>query len=152
MINPAKNTTPLSCPSSAFDGTLILTQNGDDYEAGLAPGDYVFKFKVSTGGSDDAHNLEFDITFTLVDPCDPPESVASGILDDQTYIITDLAKDYQFNAATVTPSYCPVEYTYDVVSFDNESSLKTSAVTEVGELERTLRFFYSDDLSPIDQG
>ena len=141
--------TELSCPVGAFSGTITHNYSGSDYEAGLVPGDYVYNFKVTTGGADAALNPTFDITFTLTDPCDPPTSLTSGGLDDQTYIVTDAELVYQFTDFTILPNYCPFAYTSSETTFNNDAGDATNAVTFATDPERTYKISYSADLSPV---
>ena len=116
------------------------------------PGDYVYTFKVSSGGSDAALNPTFEITFTLTDPCDPPVSVTSAGLTSQTYTITDTELQYQFTEFAVVPSFCPVDYTSQETTFNNDNGQATNAVTLSQSAERTYLVEYSADLSPVGVG
>ena len=66
------------------------------YESGIGPGEWVWTFKVSTGGESEALNPTFTVTQELIDPCDPPNSLGSELdgVTDQQYIVTDTTKDY----------------------------------------------------------
>ena len=93
VTNPTNDVFPgtltkLSCPENPFSGTLTQNFVESDYSDGLAPGDYQFFFKVSTGGSDPALNPEFDITFTLTDICDPIDELTNTV-EDIMYVIGD---------------------------------------------------------------
>ena len=105
--------TQLSCPSSPFSGTLTHNYGGSDYTGGLAPGDYVYTFKVSTGGSASAHNPTFDITFTLTDPCDPPISLDRPTFESQDYVISTTLT-YQHPEFTIDPDFCNIAYSYEL--------------------------------------
>lgn len=68
-----------------------MTADESDYlsDEPLVPGDYVFTFEVSTGQGQTALRKRFDVTFTLLDPCDAPISMRGRGLEDQKYIVTD---------------------------------------------------------------
>ena len=60
-------------------------------------------------------------SFTLVDPCSPPDSVVAGAaLEDQSYTITGLKKTYTHPENwVITPGFCPLTYTYDIAEITN---------------------------------
>jgi len=70
-------------------------------------------------------------TFTLVDPCNPPDSVVAGdALDDQQYTITDTTKTYMHPENwVITPDYCPLTYIYDIAKITNVPG--ATAITRV---------------------
>ena len=78
-----------TCQELTPDGTL--TQNFTELQYandGLAPGDYVFTYTVTTDIVDSSPSLDFTFTVTLIDPCSPPNSVTAASLSNQFYTIT----------------------------------------------------------------
>ena len=117
----------LSCPSyPPFDGTLTVAADEADYLAdpALAPGDYVFTFKVAVVSDARAPAADlsrtFDVTFTLIDPCGAPREMEINSLRDQHYIITDKALVYDFSTMTrLEPSFCPLSAELTATTFKN---------------------------------
>ena len=82
---------------------------------------------------------------SLVDPCDPPQSITSPGLTNQVYTITDAnATPYTHPSFTSDPVYCPIEYTYS----ETKLSAGDSAISSLGA---TTEFFYDKDLAPLGQ-
>ena len=111
----------------------------------MAPGDYVYHFRVALndhyGASTGDLSQFFDVTFTLVDPCDPPQSIQSHALEDQKYIITDSPLIYEFaTSAEIVPSFCPYEAELSVTAFEDCKGQASNAVAVVasGELKNTI--------------
>jgi len=46
------------------------------------------------------------VQIVVEDPCNPPVSVTSPGMTNQTYILTDVTKTYTHAAFTVDPAYC----------------------------------------------
>jgi hypothetical protein len=119
----------VSGPSSVLtcheltNGVLTQTFTSSQYENnGLAPGDYIFTYDVSTDLNapyDAALTKQFTFTVTLVDPCDPPTSLTLVSLTDQEYTITETAKTYTQPDWTIAPSYCPFTYEYTIADITN---------------------------------
>ena len=118
-------TTGISCSEiDTNTNTLVSSFSGTDYQNGLAPGDYLYTFTVSTGGPG-ALTQTFTFTQTLEDPCDPP-TVSAITLVDQTETVTDTEKVYAISPQiTVDPDYCGLTITpqipaalQGVLSFD----------------------------------
>lgn len=85
---------------------------------------------------------------TLLDSCNPPASIIASTLDPQTYILTDNTKPaYTPDDFTVSPSYCVVNYSYDVGSVLDGNGNSQSAVTGSGD--KTFNFFYDIDDAPV---
>lgn len=85
----------ISC-QELTNGSLTQSFTESQYVSdGLAPGDYVFTFNVSTDPGDADLTEQFTFTVTLLDPCSPPNSVTAAPLTNQVYTITQNDKaDY----------------------------------------------------------
>ena len=144
----------VSGPSSVLtcheltNGVLTQTFTSSQYENnGLAPGDYIFTYDVSTDLNapyDAALTKQFTFTVTLVDPCDPPTSLTAATLTNQEYTITDTTKTYTHPEWTIVPSYCPFAYTYDIADITNVSGVK--AISQTGKIFST---YYAENLLPL---
>jgi len=88
-------------------------------------------------------------TVTLSDICDPPVSVTKASLIDQTFNIEDTSlPTYVHEAFTVSPTVCPLTYTYTETAIVN--SLATTAIAFYDEQTKTFRWLYNgDDDGPI---
>ena len=69
-----------------------------------------------------------------------------GLASPQTYIITDAALEYTHPDFVADPTYCPLDYTYDVTEFKNKNDVDTNAITRT---DKSFSIEYSDDLSPV---
>ena len=147
MTNPSKTTRRRSCPGGAFSGRLTLRQDASDYEAGLAPGDYVYNFKVAimdrSGTGATGPSKFFQVTFTLVDPCDAPNSIRPPGLEDQDYYIGP-RKTYQIPAFTVDPHFCEVDYQISVPGGANGAN-GGAAISLAPDAARTVVIDYNND-------
>ena len=86
------------------------------------------------------------MSFTLVDPYDPPISVTSSALVDQTYTLTDdSATPYIHPAFVVDPSYCPLVYSYTATRLDDGASAIGLPTSE----DKTFTFSYIKDILPL---
>jgi hypothetical protein len=82
------------CPQDAFDGIfngdstdglLTVSATHFEYSSGSVPaGTYTFTITATTAGGD---QLTTDFTWTLIDPCGPPEFVLLETMPDKTYTI-----------------------------------------------------------------
>ena len=146
----------LSCPGyPPFDGTLSVAADEADYFAdpALAPGDYVFTFKVAVVGTTDADLMRtFDVTFTLIDPCSAPRSMEINSLRDQHYIVTDRPLVYEFSTVTqLEPSFCPLSAELTASTFKNCDREASNAVTLESDTDssKSISIYWDKDLSPI---
>ena len=155
-------TTELNCASLGLDGIFnseatdgkgsITATQAAYLDGSLTPGVFTFNLvgtvvDATSGVTNESKPTT--ITVTLVDPCDPPNSVVAPTTPafaDQSYIITDASKDYTHPDFVVEPLYCPVTYSYVVTDFTDDSSTPASAITRVDE---TFTFEYGADLSPV---
>ena len=99
--------------------------------------------KVSTGPGVE---VEFEYTFELKDPCNPPVSVSVGVLEDQgdyTPTQTDFP-NYTHAEFNVDPAYCPLTYSYSYEKLNNGDTAITKTATE-----REFSFRYD---SEVDSG
>ena len=127
----------------------------------MAPGDYVYHFKVALvdyyGATTGDVSEMFDVTLTLVDPCDPPQSIkSSALLEDQKYIITDDPLVYEFaSSAVIVPSFCPFEADEPSFSpFQDCNGNANNAVQLVSKTEthQKIKIDWKVDLSPMKAG
>ena len=79
------------------DNTLTYSADSEAYLK-IAPGTYVVTIEGQAVNSSPTKSLESTYTFTLVDPCDPPNFVEPTNLDDQVYTITDTDATYMHPA------------------------------------------------------
>ena len=96
-----------------------------------APGIYVVTVKgtvVNSSSSPKSSKLT-TYTFTLLDPCSPPISVTAATLTNQQYTITDSTKHYTHPDFTISPSYCPFTYSYDIADITNVANVKAISRT-----------------------
>ena len=125
-----------------IDGKLTFSINTDDYQNRVvSPDDYEVTItgKAVTSGQTDVATF----VISLVDPCDPPDSIVSPGLTNQVYTITDAnASPYMHPEFISDPVYCPIDYTYS----ETELSAGDSAIST---LARTTEFFYGKDLEPL---
>jgi len=98
--------------------------------------------------SNPSQSVTATYTFTLVDPCNPPDSVTAGAaLENQEYTITDTTKTYTHPENwVITPAYCPLSYTYEIADITNMPG--ASAITRV---DKTFSFYYDSDLIPLEE-
>ena len=126
VTGPTAADTPanVACPANPFSGSLVDNFDNADYDL-IPPGDYVYTFKVSTGGADASLNPTFEVTQVLVDPCLTPTITAPTVTGPIEYTITDDQKTIvpsgQF---TVSPAYCPVNFVFESnLDFDASTGL-----------------------------
>ena len=75
----------------ANDGTLTLQIDEDDYTSGdLPPGDYEICFTATGPASDGSQTAETCITWTVIDPCAPPDSITYTRTSDAAFMYTIL--------------------------------------------------------------
>ena len=78
---------------------------------------------------------------TVSDPCDPPV-LSPATLTNQVYTVTDPAhSDYTHADFTVSPSYCPFNYSYSTTTILDSGD---SAITRT---DKTFAFFYDKEIS-----
>jgi len=89
---------------------------------------------IGTGvNSNPSKSVTATFSFTLVDPCSPPDSVVAGdALEDQSYTITDLKKTYTHPKNwVITPDYCLLTYKYYIADISNIPG--ATAITRASE-------------------
>ena len=129
------------------DGVLVFRPSTADYLSGrYEPGEYEVTitgtpYKATDGRSDSAK-----FTITLLDPCDPPVSIESPGLDDQLYLLTAKQESYEHPDFIVTPSYCPIYYSYVIQSLAAGDSAITQPYTEG---DTTFTIYYNNDDAPV---
>ena len=88
------------------DGKLTFSATADDYTNNVyPPGEYVVTIKGTTTDSGD--EVTSTMTITIVDVCNPPQSITAPGLADQDYILTTSPDNYAPSDFTIDPSYCP---------------------------------------------
>jgi len=98
-------------------GSLTYSIDSTKYRTGsYAPGIYVVTVKGTVVNSSSTPKRSETTTYkiTLLDPCSPPVSVTAAALANQEYTITDNTKYYTHPVFSISPSYCPLTYTYDI--------------------------------------
>lgn len=110
---------------------MTQSYSENDYiNNGVAPGDYVFTFDVSTDPGNAALTEQFTFTVTLIDPCNPPNSITSAAFTNQQITVTqDDYPDYTHPGFVVDPSYCPITLSYDIASITGVNNVGKSAIT-----------------------
>ena len=88
------------------DGKLTFSATADDYTNDVyPPGEYVVTIKGTTTDSGD--ETTSTMTITIVDVCNPPQSITAPGYADQDYILTTSPANYVPADFTIVPSYCP---------------------------------------------
>ena len=102
------------CPS--YDGTLTLTATESDYTSDSLPvGTYTFSITgTATGGDSDVATF----TWTLIDPCNPTDSiaVADPAQANFEYYVGDGALTITRGVVTISPSFCEFTKQINVVT------------------------------------
>ena len=120
----------LSCPTGDFNATRSMTNffDGANAYALIHPGDYVFTFKVSTGGTDASLNPTFIVTQVLVNPCDNDFSInVPSMSADIPYTVTQATQTFSWDstiptAFEVDPSFCEKSLVMDAGDFSDKIS------------------------------
>ena len=116
-----------------------------DYIGGMSGGQYVYNYKACIPGSLSENCEALTIPHTLVDPCNPPDSVDLADLVDQSYTITQGMQSYTHPQPTISPLFCEVSTTYSMPSH----TLTTNPISEPTAGSRRFDIFYDADLRPI---
>ena len=87
---------------------------------------------------------------TLIDPCNPPNSLTPPNLVDQVYTLTDPnAPSYTIGEFTLDPAYCenPITLEYSITALTSvEPGAPTSAITQT---DKVFDFFYNFELKDL---
>jgi hypothetical protein len=129
-------------------GQLTFSATHDDYMNDVyEPG--VYKVTIRGTAVKAAINLDNYFWLVLVDPCDPPSRLHSPATPSYIYTLTDAeADDHTFTLFEIEPSFCELDYTYNVKTFITDSQgNQASAVTD--NQDGTFSFFYDADDSPL---
>jgi len=146
VAGPAGNTA--SCPPiSTATNQASFSYNSADYLSGATPpGDYTYTYEVCSTLI--ASKCEtFDVTVTVIDPCDPPTSLAGITISDVNYVITNTASTVVHGTVVADPAYCPITYSYVIESLQN-----TLEPITIDEATKTFTISHTADLTPLDEG
>lgn len=133
----------------ASDGKFTFRASSNDYRSGdLAPGVYVVEIEGTVDGSNGLAKQTATIEITLLDPCDPPRSVGSPVLQNQQYTLNDLSRPfYKHPNFIADPSYCKLSYSYEISKILDDEGNEVSAITQ--QPLDTFTFEYTKDLAPV---
>ena len=84
----------------------------------------------------------FTIDLVVTDPCDPPASFSKVAMENQSYTLTDTGKSYTHPDFSISPDYCPVDYSYEDTKFLDNSEMDATAIEQDG---KTSKFFWDTD-------
>ena len=158
-------TSQLACADLGFDG--VLDQSGNDgtftftadparYQDGsLTPGTFTVQICGTVNlalAGDDNKEVCKDVTIVVEDPCNPPVSLTSQGLVNQTYVITHATQTYTHAAFVADPAYCEIEYTYSQTTFTNDNGAQASAIspaTATTSTPQQFSIYYDADESPV---
>lgn len=161
MYPLTNSSTKVQCSSFVFDGlfdgdltdgTLTFTTTVDDYKDDVyEPGTYLVSIKGTVLESLPDSPVSKSATFFLriQDPCDPPVSIGTLDLSDESYTITDVAKIKVHEAVPIEPDYCPVIYTIREEPTLIDASAQTTSAISYTDFE--IRIHYEQDLAPLTQ-
>ena len=82
----------------------------------------------------------------MTDPCDPPTSLTKATMENQSYTLTDTDQSYTHPDFSISPDYCPVDYSYENTVFTDGSNMSATAITQDG---KTSEFFWDTNKSPL---
>ena len=126
--------------------TVTWNFNSGDYtNRDVPPGTYTFTYQVAAGTGSET----FTIDLVVTDPCDPPTSLTKVALENQSYTLTDNDKFYTHPDFSISPDYCPVDYSYDATTIVDGSD--NYATTVFISEEKKLQFFWDTNKSPLTQ-
>ena len=104
----------------------------------MSGGNYIYKYQACIPNSIRRNCEPLNIGHTLIDPCNPPNSISLPTLDTKTYTITDTLKQYEHPEAIVDPPYCKVSFEYDLPILNNGVTPVSYPVPD----SRTAEYFY----------
>jgi hypothetical protein len=144
--------TQMTCDNfELIDGKLTITPTEQDYtdsDSIITPGVYVVTITGTADESEGPVSKDATVEITLLDPCDPPNSVTHRDLVDQSYRLADLsAPTYTHANYDVDPVYCLLTYIYSETKLtDGEGN---ADVTAISRDDKTFTFFYNKDDAPV---
>ena len=125
----------------ASDMTIMLTVYETDYDT-YTPGTYIINVEGAIDGTSVTSTTTW--TFTLSDPCDPPNSLIvdthHSVASTHNYIITDAMKSIDLPQFIISPSFC---------KFDRTVGIMTDTYNTVTETSSQLEVYYDTDLNPV---
>ena len=71
----------------------------------------------------------FSIDLVVPDPCDPPTSLTKVDFENQSYTLTDTGRSYTHPDFSISPNYCPIDYSYEETTFKDSNEQDASAIT-----------------------
>jgi len=102
------------------DGKLSFSATADDYTNNVyPPGDYVVTIAGTTTDSGDVETST--MTITIVDVCNPPQSITAPGYTDQDYILTTTPANYAPADFTIVPSYCPFSTAFTITDLSPDT-------------------------------
>ena len=94
------------------------------------PGEYTVTITGTADHSVDQVTKTATFILTLVDPCDPPDSLISADFTNQEYTITnDSHPDYVHPEFEISPDFCTFEYSYSFSELLDATGQTTTAIT-----------------------
>ena len=150
--------TPITCSDFTFDGDfngqstdgkLTITITADKYTDSVYPAQDYFITITGTAVNSNTQ-VTTVLQLTLLDPCDPPNSLVAPALMNQVYTLTDPnAPSYTVGAFTIEPAYCEFTLTYSITTLTSVvANAPDSAITQTGNV---FDFFYNNELPDMSQ-
>ena len=69
-------------------------------------------------------------------------------MENQSYTLTDTDQSYTHPDFSISPDYCPVDYSYENTVFTDDSNMSATAISQDG---KTSNFFWDTNKSPLGQ-
>lgn len=133
------------------DGLGSFVFGMDKYTSGaIPPGQYTVTIRGRPEKALDGRSEDASFILTLVDPCDPPNSITSPSnpgFENQSYILFDAEKVYTHPPFSAVPAECPLKYKYTKTSLSGGAS----AVEQDALDSKTFKIQWDTDLSPLGQ-
>jgi len=131
------------------DGKLTITITSDKYTDSVYPAQDYFITITGTAVNSNTQ-VTTVLQLTLLDPCDPPNSLVAPALMNQVYTLTDPnAPSYMIGDFTIEPAYCEFTVTYNITPLTLVyQGAPTTAITQSGNV---FDFFYNSELPDMSQ-
>ena len=142
------------------DGQLSITVTSDkfiDTNNSYPVGDYFILITGTAVDSQDQLPQETTVKLTLVNPCDPPNSLTAPTLMNRKYTISDAnAPSYTTGDFVIEPAFCEYSVEYSITDLTSvEAGAPTSAITVSGASGTSnnyeLSFLYNFELPDLTQ-
>jgi hypothetical protein len=149
QVTCTSSSNPSAVPVQQLDGNGQLTFQFDqtDYSSGdVPPGTYTLTFEVKVDGAAAEETKQtFTVDVTLEDICDLPDSInLADLRAPIDYTLATAAITYTHPDAVVTPTFCLIDYSYEVPSLANGNSA-------ISRTDKEFTVQYSADLTPLTQ-